>query len=81
MSQLERDKRIHQKLKRFKTKHAQMRHLFQEVSVSDMLKPLGLWGVAQLTELNLDTTLVFRMRSLLIQTMWRWTGFWMCPTV
>ncbi|XP_028283528.1 chromodomain-helicase-DNA-binding protein 8 isoform X3 [Parambassis ranga] len=30
LNQLERDKRIHQKLKRFKTKHAQMRHLFQE---------------------------------------------------
>ncbi|MBN3326562.1 CHD8 protein, partial [Atractosteus spatula] len=30
MEQLERDKRIHQKLKRFKTKMAQMRHLFQE---------------------------------------------------
>lgn len=31
LSQLEKDKRIHQKIKRFKTKHAQMRHL-QEVS-------------------------------------------------
>ncbi|KAL0966321.1 hypothetical protein UPYG_G00293860 [Umbra pygmaea] len=30
LDQLERDKRIHQKLKRFKTKHAQMRHLLQE---------------------------------------------------
>ncbi|KAG7271939.1 hypothetical protein CRUP_007710 [Coryphaenoides rupestris] len=30
MEQLERDKRIHQKLKRFKTKYAQMRKLFQE---------------------------------------------------
>ncbi|MBN3308605.1 CHD8 protein, partial [Amia calva] len=30
MQQLERDKRINQKLKRFKTKMAQMRHLFQE---------------------------------------------------
>ncbi|XP_034411872.1 chromodomain-helicase-DNA-binding protein 8 isoform X4 [Cyclopterus lumpus] len=30
LSQLEKDKRIHQKIKRFKTKHAQMRHLFQE---------------------------------------------------
>ncbi|KAG9328594.1 hypothetical protein JZ751_012861 [Albula glossodonta] len=30
LEQLERDKRIHQKLKRFKTKKAQMRHLFQE---------------------------------------------------
>uniref|UniRef100_A0A4W5JXU5 Chromodomain helicase DNA binding protein 8 n=1 Tax=Hucho hucho TaxID=62062 RepID=A0A4W5JXU5_9TELE len=30
LEQLERDKRIHQKLKRFKTKHAQMRHLLQE---------------------------------------------------
>ncbi|XP_036375367.1 chromodomain-helicase-DNA-binding protein 8-like [Megalops cyprinoides] len=30
MEQLERDKRIHQKLKRFKTKQAQMRNLFQE---------------------------------------------------
>ncbi|XP_038574645.1 chromodomain-helicase-DNA-binding protein 8, partial [Micropterus salmoides] len=30
MEQLERDKRIHQKIKRFKTKHAQMRHIFQE---------------------------------------------------
>ncbi|KAM9719285.1 chromodomain-helicase-DNA-binding protein 8 isoform 2-T2 [Menidia menidia] len=30
LQQLERDKRIHQKIKRFKTKHAQMRHLFQE---------------------------------------------------
>ncbi|XP_066536668.1 chromodomain-helicase-DNA-binding protein 8 [Hoplias malabaricus] len=30
MEQLERDKRIHQKLKRFKTKQAQMRHIFQE---------------------------------------------------
>ncbi|XP_030629653.1 chromodomain-helicase-DNA-binding protein 8 [Chanos chanos] len=30
LEQLERDKRIHQKLKRFKTKHAQMRNLFQE---------------------------------------------------
>ena len=29
--QLERDKRIHQKLKRFKTKYAQMRTFFQEV--------------------------------------------------
>uniref|UniRef100_A0A4W4GPM8 DNA helicase n=1 Tax=Electrophorus electricus TaxID=8005 RepID=A0A4W4GPM8_ELEEL len=31
LEQLERDKRIHQKLKRFKTKQAQMRHIFQEV--------------------------------------------------
>lgn len=31
MEQLEKDKRIHQKIKRFKTKHAQMRHIFQEV--------------------------------------------------
>lgn len=31
LEQLEKDKRIHQKIKRFKTKHAQMRHLFQEV--------------------------------------------------
>ncbi|XP_039510570.1 chromodomain-helicase-DNA-binding protein 8 isoform X1 [Pimephales promelas] len=30
LEQLERDKRIHQKMKRFKTKHAQMRNLFQE---------------------------------------------------
>ncbi|KAG9273824.1 chromodomain-helicase-DNA-binding protein 8-like [Astyanax mexicanus] len=30
MEQLERDKRIHQKLKRFKTKQAQMRRIFQE---------------------------------------------------
>uniref|UniRef100_A0A3B4UG69 Chromodomain helicase DNA binding protein 8 n=1 Tax=Seriola dumerili TaxID=41447 RepID=A0A3B4UG69_SERDU len=30
MEQLEKDKRIHQKIKRFKTKHAQMRHIFQE---------------------------------------------------
>ncbi|KAJ8272581.1 hypothetical protein GJAV_G00090900 [Gymnothorax javanicus] len=30
LEQLERDKRIHQKLKRFKTKKAQMRHIFQE---------------------------------------------------
>ncbi|XP_060900017.1 chromodomain-helicase-DNA-binding protein 8 [Labrus mixtus] len=30
LEQLEKDKRIHQKLKRFRTKHAQMRHLFQE---------------------------------------------------
>ncbi|XP_070988632.1 chromodomain-helicase-DNA-binding protein 8-like isoform X2 [Oncorhynchus clarkii lewisi] len=30
LEQLERDKRIHQKLKRFKAKHAQMRHLLQE---------------------------------------------------
>nr|XP_055057519.1 chromodomain-helicase-DNA-binding protein 8 isoform X1 [Misgurnus anguillicaudatus] len=30
LDQLERDKRIHQKLKRFKTKQAQMRNLFQE---------------------------------------------------
>ncbi|XP_028986512.1 chromodomain-helicase-DNA-binding protein 8 isoform X3 [Betta splendens] len=30
MDQLEKDKRIHQKIKRFKTKHAQMRHIFQE---------------------------------------------------
>ncbi|KAM4728449.1 chromodomain-helicase-DNA-binding protein 8 isoform 2-T2 [Anableps anableps] len=30
LDQLEKDKRIHQKIKRFKTKHAQMRHLFQE---------------------------------------------------
>ncbi|XP_023688336.2 chromodomain-helicase-DNA-binding protein 8 isoform X1 [Paramormyrops kingsleyae] len=30
MEQLERDKRIHQKLKRFKTKMAQMRNIFQE---------------------------------------------------
>uniref|UniRef100_A0A671LEZ5 Chromodomain-helicase-DNA-binding protein 8 n=1 Tax=Sinocyclocheilus anshuiensis TaxID=1608454 RepID=A0A671LEZ5_9TELE len=31
LEQLERDKRIHQKLKRFKTKQAQMRNIFQEV--------------------------------------------------
>lgn len=31
LEQLERDKRIHQKIKRFKTKHAQMSRLFQEV--------------------------------------------------
>jgi len=31
LEQLERDKRIHQKLKRFKAKQAQMRLLFQEV--------------------------------------------------
>lgn len=30
ISQLEKDKRIHQKLKRFKTKMAQMRHFFHE---------------------------------------------------
>uniref|UniRef100_A0A665X937 Chromodomain helicase DNA binding protein 8 n=1 Tax=Echeneis naucrates TaxID=173247 RepID=A0A665X937_ECHNA len=30
LQQLEKDKRIHQKIKRFKTKHAQMRHIFQE---------------------------------------------------
>uniref|UniRef100_A0A8C2EP21 Chromodomain helicase DNA binding protein 8 n=1 Tax=Cyprinus carpio TaxID=7962 RepID=A0A8C2EP21_CYPCA len=30
LEQLERDKRIHQKLKRFKTKQAQMRNIFQE---------------------------------------------------
>uniref|UniRef100_A0A8C9TCA0 Chromodomain helicase DNA binding protein 8 n=1 Tax=Scleropages formosus TaxID=113540 RepID=A0A8C9TCA0_SCLFO len=30
LEQLEKDKRIHQKLKRFKTKQAQMRHVFQE---------------------------------------------------
>ncbi|XP_068456594.1 chromodomain-helicase-DNA-binding protein 8 isoform X1 [Clinocottus analis] len=30
LSQLEKDKRIHQKIKRFKTKQAQMRHIFQE---------------------------------------------------
>ncbi|TNN53613.1 Chromodomain-helicase-DNA-binding protein 8 [Liparis tanakae] len=30
LSQLEKDKRIHQKIKRYKTKHAQMRQLFQE---------------------------------------------------
>uniref|UniRef100_A0A8C5NC61 Chromodomain-helicase-DNA-binding protein 8 n=1 Tax=Gouania willdenowi TaxID=441366 RepID=A0A8C5NC61_GOUWI len=30
LSQLEKDKRIHQKIKRFKVKHAQMRHFFQE---------------------------------------------------
>ncbi|XP_078143635.1 chromodomain-helicase-DNA-binding protein 8 isoform X2 [Centroberyx gerrardi] len=30
LDQLERDKRIHQKIKRFKTKQAQMRHIFQE---------------------------------------------------
>lgn len=38
LEQLEKDKRIHQKIKRFKTKHAQMRHIFQEVR--NMLKPL-----------------------------------------
>ncbi|KAM8839082.1 chromodomain-helicase-DNA-binding protein 8 isoform 1-T1 [Synchiropus picturatus] len=30
LDQLEKDKRIHQKIKRFKAKHAQMRHIFQE---------------------------------------------------
>uniref|UniRef100_A0A3Q3DIW6 Chromodomain helicase DNA binding protein 8 n=1 Tax=Hippocampus comes TaxID=109280 RepID=A0A3Q3DIW6_HIPCM len=30
LGQLEKDKRIHQKIKRFKTKHAQMRHFFHE---------------------------------------------------
>nr|XP_020460157.1 chromodomain-helicase-DNA-binding protein 8-like isoform X2 [Monopterus albus] len=30
LEQLEKDKRIHQKIKRFKTKHAQMRNIFQE---------------------------------------------------
>uniref|UniRef100_A0A3P9H1Y2 Chromo domain-containing protein n=1 Tax=Oryzias latipes TaxID=8090 RepID=A0A3P9H1Y2_ORYLA len=30
LEQLEKDKRIHQKIKRFKAKHAQMRHFFQE---------------------------------------------------
>lgn len=30
MEQLEKDKRIQQKIKRFRTKHAQMRHIFQE---------------------------------------------------
>ncbi|KAM4605422.1 chromodomain-helicase-DNA-binding protein 8 isoform 2-T4 [Polymixia lowei] len=30
LEQLERDKRIHQKIKRFKTKHAHMRNIFQE---------------------------------------------------
>lgn len=38
MEQLEKDKRIHQKIKRFKTKHAQMRHLFQEVRGKHGLK-------------------------------------------
>lgn len=38
MDQLEKDKRIHQKIKRFKTKHAQMRHIFQEVSGRHTLK-------------------------------------------
>lgn len=40
LEQLEKDKRIHQKIKRFKTKHAQMRHIFQEVRRKLMLKPL-----------------------------------------
>ena len=35
LEQLERDKRIHQKLKRFKIKYTQMRNLFQEVSRSN----------------------------------------------
>lgn len=39
LDQLEKDKRIHQKIKRFKTKHAQMRHIFQEVSFRPIQKP------------------------------------------
>ena len=37
LEQLERDKRIHQKLKRFKIKYTQMRNLFQEVSRSNQV--------------------------------------------
>uniref|UniRef100_A0A8B9LS63 Chromodomain helicase DNA binding protein 8 n=1 Tax=Astyanax mexicanus TaxID=7994 RepID=A0A8B9LS63_ASTMX len=37
MEQLERDKRIHQKLKRFKTKQAQMRRIFQEVGAEEKI--------------------------------------------
>lgn len=85
MEQLEKDKRIHQKIKRFKTKQAQMRHLFQEVSGKHTLKPVSL-GVSQLDALILmlfvaNAIVFFRTRSLLIQTTWRWTGSWMCPTV
>lgn len=33
LEELEKDPRIHQKIKRFRTKQAQMKHLFTEVSV------------------------------------------------
>lgn len=34
LEELEKDPRIHQKIKRFRTKQAQMKHLFSEVTVS-----------------------------------------------
>lgn len=70
MEQLEKDKRIHQKIKRFKTKHAQMRHIFQEVrgrhmlKVEDVVQLLGLQASAALS----DPVVLCRMRSLSIQT-------------
>lgn len=33
LKELEKDPRIHQKIKRFRTKQAQMRHLFTEVTL------------------------------------------------
>lgn len=71
MEQLEKDKRIHQKIKRFKTKHAQMRNIFQEVRGRHTLK---LGDVIEMMEYSLfpalsDPVLLCRMRSLSIQTM------------
>lgn len=60
LEQLERDKRIHQKIKRFKTKHAQMSRLFQEVrgnhvwfgwcGPASLTGVFGLWSCGSLQE-------------------------------
>lgn len=60
LEQLERDKRIHQKIKRFKTKHAQMSRLFQEVrgnhvwfgwcGPAPLTGAFGLWSCGSLQE-------------------------------
>lgn len=42
LEELEKDPRIHQKIKRFRTKQAQMKHLFTEVTVTILIYSSGL---------------------------------------
>jgi len=94
LEQLERDKRIHQKMKRFKTKHAQMRNLFQEVRPDKVeIEQIFLCLVSSTSHMVLENLpnfedkyiwnsfLCFRRRNLSIQTMWRSIEFWMSHIV
>lgn len=43
LEELEKDPRIHQKIKRFRTKQAQMKHLFTEVTITIVPPPYSLF--------------------------------------